>query len=158
MISFLPRIKTFGDLSVVATHSLFLSRRFQQKKHKSSSNRRGGAMNPPPLQTVRTSDPSDLSPFGPCCENEVRPLLRYAPPDPLFQTSKRKRPTSANATTQIQSGAARSAEKRCRFAACTTFAAAPRFPPADLRINKKKGRCHSLHRPFPFIKTVIESS
>lgn len=48
MISFLPRIKTFGDLSVVATHGLFLSRRFQQKKHKSSSNRMGGAMNPPP--------------------------------------------------------------------------------------------------------------
>ena len=57
MISFLPRIKTFGDLSVVATHGLFLSRRSQQKKHKSSSNRTGGAMNPPSKPSERPIHP-----------------------------------------------------------------------------------------------------
>lgn len=70
MISFLPRIKTFGDLSVVATHGLSLSRRFQQKKHKSSSNRMGGAMNPPPNRpNVRS-----IRSFS------VRPLLRKRSP------------------------------------------------------------------------------
>ena len=71
MISFLPRIKTFGDLSVVATHSLFLSRRFQQKKHKSSSNRRGGAMNPPPPNRPNVRSIRSFS---------VRPLLRKRSP------------------------------------------------------------------------------
>ena len=156
MISFLPRIKTFGDLSVVATHGLSLSRRFQQKKHKSSSNRMGGAMNPPSKPSERPIHPIFLR-SAPAAKTKSGRFFVTLLPIRFFRPRKenvRLRQTQQHKYSREQPAP----QENDADAACTTFAAAPRFPPADLRISKKKGRCHSLHRPFPFIKTVIESS